>query len=94
MLGSLEIVVTDLREFVMFLKGCPALYRQLYSTYLVLGKCMFVERINKFLMQNDSPGAANLDVLPIVGPAKAGKSTLFPEFCYLQKTTLMEGLLL
>ncbi|CAL5089860.1 unnamed protein product [Urochloa decumbens] len=85
-LGSLEVLITDVSEFVLFLTSCPPLYRQLYSTYLVSQKCMFgrhaeVEYIISFLMPNETPGAANLDVLPIVGPAKAGKSTLIEHVC-------------
>ncbi|KAL6897371.1 hypothetical protein ACP4OV_007067 [Aristida adscensionis] len=85
-LGSLEILITDVKEFVMFLKVCPPLYRQIYSTYMVLEKCMFgrhveVESIINFLMQKEPSSPKNLDVLPIVGPAKAGKSTLIEHVC-------------
>jgi uncharacterized protein (UPF0248 family) len=44
-------------------------------------RCMFarhveMEHIINFLTEKGSPGTQNLDVLPIVGPMKAGKSTL------------------
>ncbi|KAL6643939.1 hypothetical protein ACP70R_018705 [Stipagrostis hirtigluma subsp. patula] len=85
-IGSLEMIITDANEFVMFLKGCPPLYRRIYSTYLVMEKCMFgrhveMEHIINFLMQKGSPDAGDLDVLPIVGPAKVGKSTLIEHVC-------------
>ncbi|PVH63000.1 hypothetical protein PAHAL_3G450200 [Panicum hallii] len=59
-LGSLDVTITDAREFLMFLKGCPPLYHRLYSTYMVLEKCMFgrhveMEHIINFLMQKCAP---------------------------------------
>lgn len=85
-ISDLEIMVADVKEFVTFLRGCPPLYRQPYSTYMLMEKCMFgrhveMERIINFLLQNGSPGAANLGVLPIIGPAKVGKSTLIEYAC-------------
>ncbi|GJN12242.1 hypothetical protein PR202_ga30537 [Eleusine coracana subsp. coracana] len=74
--GSLEITITDSSEFVLFLKSCPPLYRPMYSTYLVLDKCMFgrhveMEQTINFLMQEQALVTASLDVLPIIGPEKA-----------------------
>ncbi|KAL6842151.1 hypothetical protein ACP4OV_028130 [Aristida adscensionis] len=86
-IGSLEIIIRDASELVMFLNGSPPLYRQLYSAYLIMEKCMFgrhveMEQIINFLMQKGSQyGTINLDVLPIVGPAKVGKSTLIEHVC-------------
>ena len=86
-LGSLDVTITDAREFLMFLKGCPPLYHLLYSTYMVLEKCMFgrhaeMEHIINFLMQKCAPGSTgDFGVLPVVGPAKAGKSTLVEHVC-------------
>lgn len=84
----LEVLITDASEFVMFLNGCPPLmYRRPYDTYMVLDKCMFgrhaeIEHIVNFLMQKACPGSSgDLGVLPIVGPAKAGKSTLVEHVC-------------
>ncbi|KAG2621174.1 hypothetical protein PVAP13_3NG190200, partial [Panicum virgatum] len=65
----------------------PPLYHRLYSTYMVLEKCMFgrhaeMEHIINFLMQKCAPGSTgDFGVLPVVGPAKAGKSTLVEHVC-------------
>lgn len=92
-LGYLEIIITDAAEFVVFLKECPPLHlhRRLYSTYLDLENCMFdchVEMeyvINFVLAQKNSPAGCSTedrpDVLPIVGPAKSGKTTLVEHVC-------------
>jgi len=86
-LGSLDVTITDAREFLMFLKDCPPLYHRLYNTYMVLEKCMFgrhaeMEHIINFLMQKCAPGSTgDFGVLPVVGPAKAGKSTLVEHVC-------------
>ncbi|KAL6842152.1 hypothetical protein ACP4OV_028131 [Aristida adscensionis] len=83
----LEMIVTDASEFVILIKGCPPLlYNRPYSTYLIMENCMFarhveMEHIINFLMQKGSPGTVDLDVMPIVGPAKAGKSTLIEHVC-------------
>ncbi|XP_025807909.1 disease resistance protein RGA2-like isoform X4 [Panicum hallii] len=53
-----------------------------------LSRCMFGrnmerERIVEFLLQTEPPpGAGNLGVLPIVGPAHIGKSTLVEHVCH------------
>ncbi|KAG2629699.1 hypothetical protein PVAP13_3KG446200 [Panicum virgatum] len=79
-LGSLDVTITDAREFLMFLKDCPPLYHRLYNTYMVLEKCMFgrhaeMEHIINFLMQKCAPGSTgDFGVLPVVGPAKAVRS--------------------
>jgi len=85
-LGSMEITITNASDFIMFLNGCPPLCRRIYSTYLVMERCMFarhveMEHIINFLMEKGSPGTQDLDVLPIVGPMKAGKSTLVEHAC-------------
>ncbi|KAG0521397.1 hypothetical protein BDA96_08G156700 [Sorghum bicolor] len=88
-LQYLQMLIADLSEFVMFLNGCPPLLcRRPYSTYLVMEKCMFsrhveMEHIINFLMQESCHGTSGnyLDVLPIVGPAKVGKSTLIQHAC-------------
>ncbi|KAM0916223.1 hypothetical protein ACQ4PT_010309 [Festuca glaucescens] len=63
--------------------GCPRMRRQPYDTYMLLERCMFgrhveMEHIINFLLQM---GTGDLEVLPIVGPAKAGKSTLIEHAC-------------
>lgn len=43
---SLQILIADSSEFVMFLNGCPPLLcRRPYSTYLVMEKCMFSRHV-------------------------------------------------
>ncbi|OEL30038.1 hypothetical protein BAE44_0008941 [Dichanthelium oligosanthes] len=49
--------------------------------HLSIGKCMFgrqmeMDKIMYFLMQKDHPSTESVGVLPIVGPAGVGKSTL------------------
>ncbi|RCV16808.1 hypothetical protein SETIT_3G167600v2 [Setaria italica] len=89
---SLEVIISDMKEFVMFLGSYPPLYRQPYSAHMFLEKCMFgrhmeKERVIDFLLQTTEPppGAENLDVLPIVGPAYIGKSTLVEHVCQDEK---------
>lgn len=84
--GSLETTIEDARELIVFLSGCPRLYRQPYSMYLVLDQCMFgrqmeMDHVVSFLMQAETPGDGNPGVLPIIGPRKIGKSTLVEHAC-------------
>ncbi|XP_020200210.1 uncharacterized protein [Aegilops tauschii subsp. strangulata] len=86
-LCRLEKIVADMEEFVVFLKCYPLLCRQPCSSYLSTGMCMFgrhteYERIVSFLLQVGPPGTANFSVLPVVGPARVGKSTLVEHVCY------------
>ncbi|KAM0916222.1 hypothetical protein ACQ4PT_010309 [Festuca glaucescens] len=81
--GDLDAIITDTGEFASFLSGCPRMRRQPYDTYMLLERCMFgrhveMEHIINFLLQM---GTGDLEVLPIVGPAKAGKSTLIEHAC-------------
>ncbi|KAM3332414.1 hypothetical protein ACQJBY_027927 [Aegilops geniculata] len=76
-----------MKEFVVFLKCYPLLCRQPCSSYLSTDMCMFgrqmeSERIVSFLLQVSPPGTANFGVLPVVGPARVGKSTLVEHVCY------------
>ncbi|TVU39881.1 hypothetical protein EJB05_13325, partial [Eragrostis curvula] len=85
-LGSLEIAIRDASELVVFLSGCPRLYRQPYNMYLLLDKCMFrrqmeMERIINFLLQEEAPGAEYPCVLPIIGPGRVGKTTMIEHAC-------------
>ncbi|KAM0892079.1 hypothetical protein ACQ4PT_025977 [Festuca glaucescens] len=85
-LSSLEAMVTDLNECVVFLGGCPRLCRQPYSMHLILDKSMFgrqveMERVTSFLLQPASHGTQKPCVLPIIGRARAGKSTLVEHAC-------------
>ncbi|XP_051218086.1 putative disease resistance protein RGA1 [Lolium perenne] len=79
----LDAIITDTGEFASFLAGYPRLRRQPHDTYMLLERCMFgrhveMEHIINFLLQR---GTGDLEVLPIVGPSKAGKSTLIEHAC-------------
>ncbi|WVZ55970.1 hypothetical protein U9M48_006563 [Paspalum notatum var. saurae] len=87
---SLEAAIGDMEEFVVFLMSYPPIHRQPYSAHLFLDKCMFDrhmerERVMEFLLQTAAAaaaaGAARPGVLPIVGPAHIGKSTLVEHVC-------------
>ncbi|KAF8713954.1 hypothetical protein HU200_027939 [Digitaria exilis] len=78
---NLKNVIADAKEFIVFLKNYPPLYRQPYDMHLSIGNCMFgrqmeVERIMDFLMQEDHPSLSSVGILPIIGPGYVGKSTL------------------
>lgn len=87
-LGSL---IRDVQELVVFLTGYPRiiLHRQPYSMHLLLSNCMFcrqmeTELVVDFLLlraRADHAPERRLDVLPIVGPRKVGKSTLVAHAC-------------
>ncbi|CAL4913225.1 unnamed protein product [Urochloa decumbens] len=85
---GLEDMIGDLKEFVVFLTSYPPMHRQPYSAHMFVDNCMFgrdmeKERIMQFLLQTEPPGAPRrLGVLPIVGPAHIGKSTLVEHVCY------------
>jgi hypothetical protein len=66
----------------------PPFHRQPYSAHLFIDRCMFgrhmeKERVMEFLLQmEEHPGSAEtLGVLPIVGTAHIGKSTLVEHVC-------------
>uniref|UniRef100_A0A0E0JNE3 Disease resistance N-terminal domain-containing protein n=1 Tax=Oryza punctata TaxID=4537 RepID=A0A0E0JNE3_ORYPU len=87
MLGHLESVVLDMQEFVVFLSSYPRMSRQPYGSYLLLENCMFgrqaeQERVINFLLEpNHHADAESIDVLPIIGPGRVGKSTLVEHVC-------------
>jgi hypothetical protein len=77
----LESMVADMKEFAIFLMSYTRMYRQPYSSYLFLDKCMFGRQMEReqaisFLLQAEPLVGGNLGVLPIVGPRLIGKSTL------------------
>jgi hypothetical protein len=83
LLVRLDATIADTGEFASFLAGCPRLRRQPYDTYMLLERCMFgrhveMEHIINFLLQW---GTGDLEVMPIFGPTKAGKSTLIEHAC-------------
>uniref|UniRef100_A0A0D3GLM3 NB-ARC domain-containing protein n=1 Tax=Oryza barthii TaxID=65489 RepID=A0A0D3GLM3_9ORYZ len=86
LLDSLQVILEDMHEFVMFLNSCPRLCCQPYSMHLLIDKCLFgrqmeMEHIMNFLLKEDTPGAENPGVLPIIGPGKVGKTTLIAHAC-------------
>ncbi|TVU02987.1 hypothetical protein EJB05_51489, partial [Eragrostis curvula] len=86
MLDSLETLMCDMREFVVFLEGYPRICRQPYSTYLILDKVMFgrqmeLETVLNFLLRPEAAGDGNPGVLPVVGIKGVGKSTLVEHVC-------------
>jgi hypothetical protein len=92
MVHSLEAIMAGAKELAVFLTACPPMScRQPYSAYLFLDKCMFGrhaerDQVLEFLLQAEPPEpvtAANPGpgVLPIVGPALIGKSTLVEHVC-------------
>ncbi|CAL5089531.1 unnamed protein product [Urochloa decumbens] len=90
MLGSLRRAIDDMSGFILFLKSYPPISHGPYSKYMFLEKCMFgrqveMEEAINFLLQPDPPGMESLQVLPIVGPARVGKSTLVEHVCYNER---------
>lgn len=82
----LETMVVDMKEFAVFLMSYPRMHRQPRSAYLFLDKCMFgrqmeMEQAISFLLQADQQGDGDPGVLPIVGSALIGKSTLVEHVC-------------
>ncbi|CAM0954381.1 unnamed protein product [Alopecurus aequalis] len=82
----LENMVADMKEFAIFLTSYPRMYRQPYGAYLYLDKYMFGRQMEReqaisFLLHAGPLGNGNFGVLPIVGPAFVGKSTLVEHIC-------------
>jgi hypothetical protein len=87
MLGSLHDIVDDMTEFIVFLKCYHHISREPYNMYLFLERCMFgrqaeMDKIVGFLLEPEPPGPQGLQVLPIIGPPRVGKSTLVEHVCY------------
>ncbi|XP_062208566.1 putative disease resistance protein RGA3 [Phragmites australis] len=86
MLDGLEKMIGDVEEFAMFLEGYPRICWQPYNAYLMLDKVMFGRQMEKetiinFLLQPEGASNGNPGVLPIVGVARVGKSTLVEHVC-------------
>ncbi|VAH24509.1 unnamed protein product [Triticum turgidum subsp. durum] len=83
-LESLEIVVANMTEFVVFLGGCERMSRRPYDIYLYTNNFMFSRHVEKqnlltFLLEhNDFHAPA---VLPIIGGVGVGKKTLVAHVC-------------
>ncbi|TVU40569.1 hypothetical protein EJB05_14036 [Eragrostis curvula] len=85
-LEELSSLILDVKELTVFLMSYPRQYRQPYSMHLLLGNCMFghqleAEHVVNFLLCTQPHGVKELEVLPIVGPGKVGKSTLIAHVC-------------
>jgi len=79
-LDNLSSMIVDMEEVVMFLASYRRLYRQPYSMHILLGNCMFGRQMEtelavKFLLHTQHEDHEELEVLPVVGPSKVGKST-------------------
>ncbi|KAJ1285165.1 hypothetical protein BS78_03G259200 [Paspalum vaginatum] len=86
MLGILNNIIDDMAESFVFLKSYPPVNRGPYSKHLFLENCMFgrqaeMDRIISFLLKPEPPETESLQVLPIIGPARVGKSTLVEHVC-------------
>ncbi|XP_006645723.2 uncharacterized protein LOC102716084 [Oryza brachyantha] len=87
-MASLEAALSDAKELVVLLGGCPRLTRQPYSAYLFMERCMFgrqmeMEQIIDFLLRPacSLAGDPNPGVLPVVGGREVGKRTLVEHVC-------------
>ncbi|XP_034578919.2 putative disease resistance RPP13-like protein 1 [Setaria viridis] len=85
-LDDLSSMILGMKELVMFLASYPRLYRQPYSMHLVLGNCMFgrqmeTEFVINFLLHKRHHDSKELDILPIIGPCRVGKTTLVAHVC-------------
>ncbi|KAF8644697.1 hypothetical protein HU200_066363 [Digitaria exilis] len=83
---NLRSMILDANELVLFLPSYTRMYRQPYSMHLLLGNCMFgrqmeAQHVINFLLHSPPPGGERLEVLPIVGPFRVGKSTLVAHVC-------------
>ncbi|CAO2166216.1 unnamed protein product [Urochloa humidicola] len=85
-LAGLELMASDMKELVVFLSSYPPLSRELYIGHLCLQNRMFgreaeQEMIISFLLEPELSGAEDLGVLPVIGRARVGKSTLVEHVC-------------
>lgn len=83
---DMERMASDMKELTLFLSCYPPLPREPYSSHLWLENRMFgrdaeYERIIRFLLEPERAGAQDLAVLPVVGRARVGKSTLVEHVC-------------
>ncbi|EER95764.2 hypothetical protein SORBI_3002G011500 [Sorghum bicolor] len=92
-LDNLNSMILDVKELVVFLASYPRIYRQPYSMHLLLSNCMFgrqmeAQLVTSFLLHTQPGGSdKELEVLPIVGPYRVGKSTLVSHVCKDERFT-------
>ncbi|KAM0874046.1 hypothetical protein ACQ4PT_037671 [Festuca glaucescens] len=87
MVDRLGSMIADMKEFIVFLGGYPRVCRQPRSAHLLLEKFMFgrqreMEQVISFLLRPEGSGSSGVGVLPVVGPARIGKSTLVEHVCH------------
>jgi hypothetical protein len=85
-LTVLERMASDMKELVVFLSCYPPTRREPHSGHLRLKNRMFgreseQERIIGFLLEPEPARAEYLGVLPVIGRARIGKSTLVEHVC-------------
>ncbi|KAL6644241.1 hypothetical protein ACP70R_015849 [Stipagrostis hirtigluma subsp. patula] len=86
-MGRLEAIAANLREFNALVAGYPHRSRRPYDAYLHVDKSMFgrhIEReqiINFLLEPDDDSATQTLRVLPIIGRHRTGKKTLMENVC-------------
>ena len=85
-LDDLSTMIIDMEEIIVFLMSYPRIYRQPYSMHLLVENCMFgrqmeTELVISFLLHTQPYAPKELEVLPIVGPGKVGKTTLVARVC-------------
>ncbi|XP_047059115.1 putative disease resistance protein RGA3 [Lolium rigidum] len=86
MLGSIERMIGDMQELILFLASYPRVSRQPYNAYLLLDQVMFGRQMEKetiisFLFWRETTGNGKLGVLPVIGAPRVGKSTLVEHVC-------------
>ncbi|TVU40334.1 hypothetical protein EJB05_13794, partial [Eragrostis curvula] len=80
-LDNLSSMILDLEELTSLLISYPRMFRQPYSMHIMLRNCMFgrqmeAQLVINFLLHTRAHGTQDLEVLPIIGPGRVGKSTL------------------
>ncbi|KAL6880308.1 hypothetical protein ACP4OV_011873 [Aristida adscensionis] len=85
-LADLSSMILDANELVLLLTSYPRMCREPYSMHLLLNKCMFgrqmeTELVISFLLCRQARDSEDLEILPIVGPGRIGKTTLVAHVC-------------
>lgn len=83
-IDNLEDTMAGMKEFIFLFKLYPRMVRQPYGAYLLLDNCMFGRQMERHRVLNfllRSSASPDLAVLPMVGPIRAGKTTLVENVC-------------